>query len=267
LAKALWAFIRGKRRNTWTDASQAVRTLDNPPLVTGLENVPQHGPIVFLPNHYERKDAVWVGWGAMGLTEAVAGARDLSRLGKMHWVMTDTWADCFIGPFHVNPDYLGWILKGFGDIYGIVRMPAHDLPNHASQRGRSARSLLSIFEYLRAGDCVAVHPEAGGFETLIQPPPGAGRVITCLDRRDVPLIPVGIYEENDRLVINIGRQIEQGTFIGLDDRTAADHIMLKIAALVPEETRGLYAERYAEELELERQTWRDRVGNQVRLEA
>ena len=260
LARAFWAFLRGKRRDTWQDASRAIRTLDKPPTIQGLENVPQHGPIVFFPNHYERKDAVWVGWGAMGLTSAVASARDLSRLGRMHWVMTDTWADCFIGPIHVSPRYLGWVLKGFGNIYGIIRMPAHDLPNHVSQRGRSARSLLEIFDYLRAGDCVALHPEAGGFETLVQPPVGAGRVVSCLDRREIPLIPVGIYEEDDHLVINIGPPVEQGSFIDLDDRTAADQIMLRIAALVPEATRGVYTTRYAEQVELEREVWRSQLS-------
>lgn len=269
LAKAFWAFLRKKRRDTWSDASRAVRTLTNAPVIHGLQHVPEEGPIVFLPNHYERKDAVWVGWGAMALTDAVARSRDISRLGRMHWVMTDTWADCFIGPFHVNPKYLGWVLKGFGDIYGIIRMPAHDLPNHSSQRNRSARSLLEIFDYLKAGDCVAVHPEAGGFETLIQPPAGAGRVISCLDRRNVTLIPVGIHEENDHLVVNFGAPIEHGIFDGLDDRTSADTIMLRIAALVPEETRGVYAEKYAEQVEREQVAWReqrDAKGN-LRLQA
>jgi hypothetical protein len=269
LAQALWAFVRRKRRDTWADASRAIGTLEKAPVVQGLQHVPHDGPIVFLPNHYERKDAVWVGWGAMALTEAVARSRQVSRLGRMHWVMTDTWADCFIGPFHVNPRYLGWVLKGFGDIYGIVRMPAHDLPNHASQRNRSARSLLEIFDVLKAGDCVAVHPEAGGFETLVQPPVGAGRVVSCLDRRNVPLIPVGIYEEDDHLVVNIGPAIEPGLLNGLDDRTSADTIMLRIAALVPEATRGVFADRYAEQVERERLAWRTQSdpAGQLRLEA
>ena len=269
LARAFWAFLRGKRRDTWTDASRAISTLQNKPVIHGLQHVPEQGPIVFLPNHYERKDAVWVGWGAMALTEAVARARNVSRLGRMHWVMTDTWADCFIGPFHVDPRYLGWVLKGFGNIYGIIRMPAHDLPNHTTQRNRSARSLLEIFDYLKAGDCVAVHPEAGGFETLIQPPAGAGRVVSCLDRRNVTLIPVGIYEENDHLVVNFGAPIERGTFDGLDDRASADTIMLRIAALVPEETRGVFAERYAEQVEREQQAWRKQheAKGHLRLEA
>lgn len=245
LGKALWAFVRRRQRNTWVDATTSVDALQKQPVIRGVENLPASGPIAFLPNHYERKDAVWVGWGAMALTAAVARYRDPAKLGRMHWVMTDTWADCYIGPFHVNPCYFGWVLKGFGDIYGIIRMPAHDMPNHDQQRGRSAGALIEIFDALKAGDCVALHPEAGGFETLIQPPRGAGRVVAVLDRRKVPLIPVGVYEEDDHLVINIGAPFETGAFDGLNDRQSADKTLLTIAALVPEHTRGEYAERFA----------------------
>jgi len=245
LVKALWAFVRHRRRDAWTDAATLIDGLEKQPVIIGAEHLPASGPIAFLPNHYERKDAVWVGWGAMALTTAVHRHADPARLGRMHWVMTDTWADCYVGPFHVNPRYLGWVLKGFGDIYGIIRMPAHDLPNHDQQRGRSAGALLEVFDALKKGDCVALHPEAGGFETLIQPPRGSGRVIGLLDRRKVPLVPVGVYEENDRLVVNIGKPFAPGTFAALTDVQSADTVMLAIAGLVPERTRGDYAERYA----------------------
>ncbi|MGN6482796.1 MAG: hypothetical protein ACTHMX_00195 [Thermomicrobiales bacterium] len=247
IGKALWAFLRRKRRSAWTEAATLIEGLEKPPVVTGLEHVPADGAIAFLPNHYERKDAVWVGWGAMALTAAVAQRRNPANPGRFHWVMTDTWADCYVGPFHVNPRYLSWVLKGFGDIYGIIRMPAHDMPNHDQQRGRSAGALLEIFDVLKQGDIVALHPEAGGFETLIQPPRGAGRVVACLDRRKVALIPVGVYEEDDRLHVNIGKPFARGAFDGLNDRQAADLTMLTIAALVPEATRGVYTERFAEE--------------------
>ncbi|MGC4192681.1 MAG: 1-acyl-sn-glycerol-3-phosphate acyltransferase [Thermomicrobiales bacterium] len=243
--KALWAFIRRRRRNTWDDAATLVGGLEKQPVIHGIENLPSSGPIAFLPNHYERKDAVWVGWGAAALTNAIAKDRNLTNFGRMRWVMTDTWADCYVGPFHVDPRYLGWVLKGFGDIYGIIRMPAHDLPNHDQQRGRSATALIEIFDALKQGDCVALHPEAGGFETLIQPPRGAGRVVACLDRRKVPVIPVGVYEEDDHLVVNIGKPFARGAFDGLNDRQSADKAMLTIAALVPERTRGVYTERFA----------------------
>lgn len=242
LLKVLLAFLFRRRRNVWDDCVAANSTLANQPVIRGMEHVPQTGPIVFLPNHYERKDSVWVGWGAIALTAALQRERDRANLRWMHWVMTDTWADCYVGPFHLNPRYLGWILKGFGDVYGITRMPAHDLPNHTQQRGRSASALREIFENLESGACVAVHPEAAGFETLVQPPAGAGRVLSCIERRGVTMIPVGVYEENDHLVINIGQAFAPGSFARKSDVDAADTAMRTIARLIPAHHHGVYAD-------------------------
>lgn len=237
----LWAFLMRRQRDIWKDTQSANSTLQRPPIVRGMRNVPDEGPIVFLLNHYERKDKVWVGWGAIGLTSALARERDTAKLRGMHWVMTDTWADCYLGPIHLNPTYLGWILKGFGDVYGITRMPAHDLPNHKDQRGRSASALREIFGRLDRGECVAFHPEAGGFENLIVPPEGAGRLLTTIGRRDVPMIPVGVFEEDDRLILNIGPAFASGAFRGKDDADAAGVAMHAIAQLVPTRTRGAYS--------------------------
>lgn len=247
IARALLAFVCQRQRDTWADASTLIAGLERPPVVLGMEHVPSNGPIVFVPNHYERKDAVWVGWGAMALTAALADTRDRKALGRLHWVMTDTWADCFIGPVHVHPRLLGWVLAAFSRVYGIIRMPAHDLPNHHQQRGRSAGAARELLRCLDLGDCVAVHPEAGGFETLIQPPPGAGRLLAAIDRRGVPMVPVGICEEDDRLVVRIGAQFPAGCFAKGDDRLNAEQAMLAIARLVPERTRGIYARQIAEE--------------------
>lgn len=243
LARVFGAFLLRKQRNVWDDCILANDTLAKQPVIHGMENVPEEGPIVFLPNHYERKDTVWVGWGAIALTSALARQRDRTKLRYMHWVMTDTWADCYIGPFHLNPRYLGWILKGFGDVYGITRMPAHDLPNHRTQRGRSASSLREIFKNLERGACVAVHPEAGGFETLITPPPGAGRVLAAVERQGVTMIPVGVFEENDHLVINIGKPFAANSFNRKSDADAAATAMRTIAELVPMRNRGVWTEQ------------------------
>lgn len=245
MIKAIWAFIRRRQRSVWNDATTLVEQQSLAPVYLDIENLPERGPFVLIPNHYERKDAVWVGWGAIAMTAEIARVRSRAAVSKLHWVMTDTWADCFIGPFHVAPKYLGWVLKGFGDVYGIIRMPAHDLPNHDLQRPRSASALHEIFDTLDRGECIAVHPEAGGFETLIQPPRGAGRVLACFDRRHVPIVPVGVYEENGHLTIRFGQPLAPGSFLGLSDQDAADTAMLAIAELVPERTRGVYTERFA----------------------
>lgn len=245
ILKAIWAFLRKQERNVWNDTTALVKQQSLSPIIHDMEHLPEHGPFVLIPNHYERKDAVWVGWSAIAMTAEIARTRSRASVSKLHWVMTDTWADCYIGPFHVSPKYLGWVLKGFGGVYGIVRMPAHDLPNHDFQRPRSASALHEIFHALDRGECIAVHPEAGGFETLITPPPGAGRVLACFDRRHVPLVPVGVYEADGQLNIRFGEPLAAGTFLGLNDRDAAEKAMLAICSLVPERTRGVYAERYA----------------------
>ncbi len=245
ILKAIWAAIFKQQRNIWQDTTTLVKQQSISPLIVDMENLPAKGPFVLIPNHYERKDAVWVGWSAIAMSAEIARTRSRSAVSNLHWVMTDTWADCYIGPFHVSPKYLGWVLKGFGNVYGIIRMPAHDLPNHDFQRPRSASALHEIFNALDRDECIAVHPEAGGFETLIQPPRGAGRVLACFDRRHVPVVPVGVFEKDGHMTIRFGAPLAAGTFLGLSDVDAADIAMLAICALVPERTRGVYAERYA----------------------
>jgi len=245
ITKAIWAFVFKQERSVWRDTTALVERQSISAVIVDTGNLPAEGPFVLIPNHYERKDAVWVGWGAIAMSAEIARTRSRAAVSKLHWVMTDTWADCYIGPFHVSPKYLGWVLKGFGNVYGIIRMPAHDLPNHDFQRPRSASALHEIFNALDRGECIAVHPEAGGFETLIQPPRGAGRVLACFDRRHVPVVPVGVFEENGHLTIRFGAPLAPGAFLGLSDVDAADTAMLAICSLVPERTRGVYAKRYA----------------------
>jgi hypothetical protein len=240
MARALFAFFTRRRRNTWRDATTLVNGMDPQPVVQGISNVPQSGPFVIMPNHYERKDKVWVGWGAMVITAAIARERDVRNVPMIRWVMTDTWADCFIGPIHVSPGLLGWVLQGFSDVYGIIRMPAHDLPDHDARRAQSGMALRQMLKALDKGQIVAVHPEAGGFETMIEPKPGAGRVLSAFDRRGVPIIPVGVFEQDGRLPVRFGSRMEQGTLARLDDATAGRTAMTTIAALVPPANRGCY---------------------------
>jgi len=246
IAKALVAFARGRQRDVWKDASDLLGKQRIQPMISGLEHLPEKGPFLIIANHYERKDAVWVGWGAITLLNTIGNTHTRDAVPMMHWVMTDTWADCYVGPFHVDPQYLGWVLKGFARLYGIIRMPAHDLPNHKEQRQRSAMALREIFDAFDRGEVVALHPEAGGFETLIQPPRGAGRVLACIERKNVAIVPVGVSEEHGRLRIRIGEVMPARSFAGKSDREAADTAMLTLCGLIPEETRGVYAERYAE---------------------
>jgi hypothetical protein len=56
----------------------------------------------------------------------------------------------------------------------------------------------------------------------------------------VPIIPVGVFEQDGRLTVRFGPRMEQGTLARLDDATAGRTAMTTIAALVPPANRGCY---------------------------
>ncbi|MGA7669859.1 MAG: hypothetical protein WBW04_05520 [Nitrolancea sp.] len=170
------------------------------------------------------------------ITNAVC--RELPGEFPLRWVMTSTWQDCYIGPRRVNPKYLHWVLRRMAHLYGIILMPADD--DEAFGRGAALRELFRAISD-SAGQIVAFHPEAGGFETLIEPPKGMGRVLAMLDRRGVSLVPTGVFESNGHMNIRFGSAIEPGSLYALGDHEAAERVMLRIAALVNEESRGVYA--------------------------
>jgi hypothetical protein len=158
--------------------------------------------------------------------------------------MTTTWADCYVGPWRVPPEKLGWVLRGLASVYDLILMPAHDLPTHDVQRLESALALRKIFRSLADSpdQIVALHPEAGGFETMIRPPRGSGRVLAALDRRHIPCIPAGVFECNGRLMVRFGAPLPQGLLADLDDAQAAEQIMYAIAGLVPAGVGGVFAD-------------------------
>jgi hypothetical protein len=104
--------------------------------------------------------------------------------------------------------------------------------------------LRDIFHALAdpGGQVVALHPEAGGTQALIRPPNGMGRFLTLLNRRGVPLVPVGAFEEGKRFHVTFGPALTHGALDGLGDAQSAERAMRVIAALLPARSRGVYAD-------------------------
>lgn len=241
MAAAVVSSFRGRPRSVHEDTRTLVRSMPRVPVVSGLENLPAGPPYVILPNHYERPSGAWVGWGAIVISDAVT--RTHAARHPIRWVMTSSWQDFYIGPKRVHPKYLHWVLRRLSHLYGIILMPADD--DEAFGRGAALRC---IFKALTSpgGQIVALHPEAGGFETMITPPKGMGRVLAAIDRQRVPMIPAGVCEVDGRFRIRFGAPIEPGSLCRMTDADASRSVMLRIAELVPEATRGEYAEAYRE---------------------
>jgi hypothetical protein len=240
IARAAFAAARHRSRDIWKDALRLTDGMHPQPDVAGIEHIPVSGPCVIVPNHYERTGGVWVGWGAIVISAALA--RQRPGTPPINWVMTNTWTDCYVGRWRVAPDYLAWVLRGLASVYGLILMPAHDLPNHDTERLASGLALREVFRDLGHGHVVAFHPEAGGFQTMIRPPRGSGRVLVELDRRGIPCIPAGVFERDGRLTVLFGAALPRGFLAGLDDVQAADRVMREIACLVPAGVRGVYAD-------------------------
>jgi hypothetical protein len=240
MATAALTSFRNRKRDLRSDTASLIASMPVAPVVSGIEHLPTTRPFVILPNHYERPSGAWVGWGAIIICNAIARSRPGSF--PIRWVMTSTWQDCYVGPKRINPKYLHWVLRRLSDLYGIILMPADDIDAF----GRGA-ALREIFRALTdpAGQVVAFHPEAGGFETLITPPKGIGRVLSTIDRQAIQMIPTGVYETEGRFHVSFGSAIPAGSLAHLGDAEAAEEVMTRIAQLVPERTRGVFAEKFA----------------------
>ncbi len=238
---AIASSFRNQKRSVRVDTAKLVASMPVPPEVRGIENLPETRPFVILPNHYERTSGAWVGWGAIVITNAIARARPGDF--PIRWVMTSTWQDCYLGPKRIHPKYLHWILRRMSNLFGIILMPADDVD--AFGRGAALRDMFRALVD-PVGQVVAFHPEAGGFETMITPPKGMGRVLAALDHQHIQMIPTGVYEESGRFQVRFGKAIDHGSLQGLSDTEATNKVMLHIAALVPERTRGDFAEQYRE---------------------
>jgi hypothetical protein len=236
IAAAVWTSIRNRKRDLRCDAPALVASMPVAPVVSGIENLPAARPYVILPNHYERPSGAWVGWGPIIISDAIFRAQPGTF--PIRLVMTSTWQDCYVGPRRINPKYLHWVLRRMSGLYDLILMPADDVDAF----GRGA-ALRDVFRALSdpAGQVVAFHPEAGGFESLITPPKGIGRVLSVLDRKNIPLIPTGVYEAGGRIHVSFGSAIPAGSLVALGDTEAAKQVMIRIAQLVPEQTRGVFA--------------------------
>lgn len=235
MVRAVWCAIRRQPRDVYRDARELVGGMRPKPIVTGVEHVPASGPCVLLPNHYERPDGAWVGWGAIVISEALARHREPGS--TVRWVMTSSWEDCYVGPRRIAPEHVHWVLQKLAALYGIILMSPE--PGETQARGRALREIFHAVD-APLGNAVALHPEAGGFEELIVPPPGMGRVIGALDKRGLPLIPVAVFEEDGRLRIHFGKPFAPGSLQVFSDAGTATVVMRTLASMLPPAMCGPY---------------------------
>jgi 1-acyl-sn-glycerol-3-phosphate acyltransferase len=183
--------------------------------VRGREHVPAQGPYVIVANHTNWKDPPVVSL-ALGV--------------PIRWMAKIEVFDYFL---------IGFLLRGVG--------------NFSIRRGESDRRAIALaLQVLGKGLPLGVFPEGHRSEhgTLLRGRPG---ISLLADRTDALIVPCGIVGtptarprlvRRTEVVLTFGRAFrvsELAPEIRRDRQATADAIMLRIAALLPPEMRGEYA--------------------------
>jgi hypothetical protein len=229
-------FLAGRRRSFARDSRTTMDGNPPPPRVLGLEHVPPEGVFILVMNHYDR-DGLPIHFCAMAVSAAVGERRRCSS--EIRWVITSEWYGRRVGLMPIPVWFIRWVFRRIARIYGLVVMP------RAAERtaGRAA-AIRRVAEIVRAGETIGLVPEALGKGILIEAVPGSGLFLLSLSRGRVPIVPAGLWEEDDALVVRFGEPFTPEVEAGEreeQDRQARERVMVAIGRLLPEEYWGFYA--------------------------
>ena len=238
----LWGLITdallGRRRSFRQDGLACIGRLNPSLRVLGRENIPQSGPCLIIFNHYYRPgfDAWWMAFALAAVVPV-----------DIHFVMTGelTYPGKWYAP--LGRIVSRWVLKRISRTYGFTTMPP--MPPRPGDVEARACSIRAVLAYVHAhpGVILALAPEGGDQPggVLSWPPSGAGRFMALLTGLGLPILPLGIYEEEGHLCLNFGKPypliIPEGLSADGKDRFVAGVTMHALAKQVPARLQGQFS--------------------------
>lgn len=231
----IWDSLHGVQRSFRQDALRLTAAL--PLVVIGRRNIPQSGPAVIVMNHYHRPgfQAFWISLAISALTPV-----------EIHWTMTRAWTNDGTPGAGLRARLSPYFLPRLAHLYGFTSMPPMPpRPFEKESRASAVRHILSTARQTPP-PILGLAPEgqdnpAGG---LMRPHPGVGRLLAHLMGMRFVLVPVGVYEDEQQLILNWGSGFQAVISEGLApaeiDHRTADQVMQAIASLLPETLRGAY---------------------------
>lgn len=226
----------GWRRSFLHDCQTFLRTNPYPRRVEGIDHVPAAPPFVLVANHYGRP-GLHPYHSGMIVTALIAQARP--DVPHIRWVVTSEWFGRRLGPVPIPPSLYRWTFRRAAKVYGAAIMP-----RRAGEVMARAAVLRDILRSLQR-EAVGLMPEAGGSGTLRQPLEGSGLFVHSLARRGVPVLPVGLWDDGDTLVVSFGPPMAlapTGENRVQQERSADEQMMVAIGRLLPERQWGVYGE-------------------------
>jgi 1-acyl-sn-glycerol-3-phosphate acyltransferase len=239
LVRGIVHIARGRRRSLGRDAAYAVANMPCPPLVRGADLVPEDGRFTIVANHYERP-GLWMAWPALALCHVI-----WERTGKdLHWVAIEEWESFSLFGVPVPSDAIRRVFQRAFNTYGIIAMPPPTAPMAAR-----ASAMRVTARQVREGEIVGIMPEGdvGPTPELLPAREGVGAFLHMLELAGGRMLPVGIFEENDRLVLRMGDPYSLDVPRGMPreeaDRYVRDRVMTTIRDLLPPPLQGAYRDR------------------------
>jgi 1-acyl-sn-glycerol-3-phosphate acyltransferase len=225
----------GGKRSFRKDAAWAVKHLVPPIQVNGQENIPTAGPCLITMNHYSRPGTQGF-WLAMGVSAVVPV--------DIRWVMTAAWSYTGQKRGIIMRPIVRWFIGLISRSYGCLCLPSvPPVPGEEQERALAVRKvILAVREtpHLVLGLAAEGGDIPGG--KLGWPPPGAGRFMLHLNRMGLPIVPVGINEENEVFCFRFGPAYQLTVSDGLSseeqDKQAIRQVMGAIAGLLPQSMWG-----------------------------
>jgi len=235
IARAIYYISRGRPRSLSRDAQYLLPDTPAPPLIVGADNVPERGALVLTANHYERP-GLWMAWPAL-----IAGVFTRERTGRdTHWVAIEEWESFSFHGVPIPPSVTRAVFARAFHTYGILAMPPQTAP--AAERAAAVRNATRL---VREGGIIGLMPEGtiGSTPELLPTPEGVGTFLLLLAAAGATIIPTGLCESEDRLVIRYGPPISlTARQVPKDERDAwaRRRVMLAIRNLLPQPLWGAY---------------------------
>lgn len=186
------------------------------------------------PNHYYRP-----GFGMWWMAIAISASFPL----EIHWVMAAQWRDLRPARRWTVTPASSVVFPRLARTYGFTCMPAMPpLDGDSRERALAVRRLIG---YARTAACPVIGIAPEGMDTptggLMLPHSGIGRLILHLSSLGLPLLPVGVFEEDGCLMIRFGQPygLAHVPLVTSEeiDRQVGERMMREIAALLPEQMR------------------------------
>jgi len=236
----------GIRSSLSHDAALLLRGANPPPRVLNAHNIPTDSSFIVVYNHYDRPGlGAW--WGIAPIATTIAAQRTREPR-EVHFMMAREWHYARGFDRWVKQPFTRWLFGRFAKTYGCIGLPPALLDTD-EYRGQGTSAIRRAIELTRRHppELIGLSPEGNTGENLglCQPPRGAGLMLWLLARDTIPLLPVGIFEDDDQiLTVNFGvpftLQVSPQLSKLARDVESARQVMIRIGMLLPERMWGVY---------------------------